>query len=159
MAWSDAPTFTTGQVVTAAQLNTLGGDLNVIGQTWPPYTPAWTAGTTNPAIGNGSLGASAMIAGKTVLYRIVLQPGSTTTFGAGTYGFSFPVSANVNYGEPVGRANVYDGTTHHPCLALAQSATTFFLVTCSGNAYVTPTVPVTLTSSCTITISGTYEGA
>ena len=159
MSWSSAPTFVTGSVVTAAQLNILSGDLNVIGSGWATYTPVWSSTGTAPSIGNGGLGGFAMLAGKTVLYRIFLQGGSTTTYGTGTWGFSLPVFGNITAGDPVGYASANDGTTNHPCMAIAVSNSTIDLVTCSSNAFVTPTVPFTFTNGQTLIINGSYQAA
>jgi hypothetical protein len=59
-----------------------------------PYTPTWTATTTNPTIGNGSLDGEWREFGDLVWLRIEMTAGSTTTFGSGFYGFSLPFRAH-----------------------------------------------------------------
>lgn len=60
------------------------------------YTPIWASSGTQPALGNGSLVGRYVRIGKFVHFTISLQPGSTTTFGTGTYTFSLPVTAVGN---------------------------------------------------------------
>ena len=57
---------------------------------WQSYTVSWTASTTNPAIGNGTLSGKYVQIGKTIICNIYLAPGSTTTFGSGNWSFSLP---------------------------------------------------------------------
>jgi hypothetical protein len=65
---------------------------------WTTYTPAWTAVTTNPAIGNGTLTGKYIIRpGGTCILRIYLVAGGTTMFGSGAWSFGMPagiVAAN-----------------------------------------------------------------
>lgn len=62
---------------------------------WNTYTPTWTAGTTNLAIGNGSLTGKYAIVGKTCHFTMFLQFGSTTTVGSGNYSFTYPVKTGA----------------------------------------------------------------
>lgn len=57
------------------------------------YTPAWTASTTNPVLGNGTLSAKYCRNSDTILGSVALTMGSTTTFGTGVYSISLPVAA------------------------------------------------------------------
>jgi len=64
---------------------------------WQSYTVSWTATTTNPSIGNGTLTGRYTQIGKTIMGNILLICGSTTTFGSGTWRFSLPkISASSN---------------------------------------------------------------
>ena len=64
---------------------------------WQAYTVSWTATTTNPSIGNGTLVGRYTQIGKTIMGNILLICGSTTTFGSGYWIFSLPkVSASSN---------------------------------------------------------------
>ena len=58
--------------------------------TWQSYTVSWTAATTNPSIGNGTLSGRYTQIGKTVIGSISLTMGSTTTYGTGAWSFSLP---------------------------------------------------------------------
>lgn len=88
-AGSDAPN---GPAAIAALANAVDGWLINL-PTWKPYTCTWTAATTNPVLGNGTIAARYMELGATVFCAGVLLAGSTTTFGAGTWQFSLPVTA------------------------------------------------------------------
>ena len=55
---------------------------------WTAYTPTWTAATTNPSIGNGTLAGRYTQIGKTCVLVIGLTAGSTTTYGSGNWSFS-----------------------------------------------------------------------
>ena len=62
-------TFTSGSVLTAAELNALG--------TWTSFTPAWT----NVTVGNGTQSAFYSVINKILFVRLRLTFGSTTSFG------------------------------------------------------------------------------
>ena len=71
-------------------------------------TVTWTAGVTNPVLGNGSLsGAYDLVAGLCT-YSVRFTAGSTTTFGTGDWSFSAPFVANVT---AVGSVWVFDSGT------------------------------------------------
>lgn len=75
-----------------------GGNLaqaaNISTTTWTSYTPQWTAPTTNPTVGNGSLVGAYCQIGRTYIVRIELVTNTTTTFGSGQYAFSLPTTAS-----------------------------------------------------------------
>ena len=60
---------------------------------WQSYTPTWTADTTNPAIGNGTLTGRYIVIGKLCTYVLGLVMGSTTNYGSGNWAFSLPINA------------------------------------------------------------------
>ena len=60
---------------------------------WISYTPAWTASTTNPVIGNGELTGGYRRIGDNAEFWVKLVAGSTTTFGSGDYRISLPITA------------------------------------------------------------------
>jgi len=55
------------------------------------YTPTWTASTTNPVLGNGTLIAKYCRNSDMIFGSVALTMGSTTTFGTGSYAISLPV--------------------------------------------------------------------
>ena len=65
---------------------------------WQAYTPIWTAVTTNPSIGNGTLAGRYNVIGKLCTYVLGLVMGSTTTYGSGNWAFSLPLNAANNAG-------------------------------------------------------------
>lgn len=75
------------------------------GGTWTAYTPSWTATTTNPSIGNGSIAGRYQLVGKTCIAKFEVVAGTTTNFGSGSWSFSLPftvaspggTSANWSY--------------------------------------------------------------
>lgn len=161
MAWWSPITWSAGQALTAAQLNQqLRDNMNAIG-TWTAYTPAWTA-TTNPAIGNGVIGGAYIKAGSTVLFRLRITPGSTTTFGSGGYTTSLPLALADSPVTFQGGLLV-PGTGWHPLWGLCGvGGTTMDLATTPATAgtflrAVSSTVPVTFASGHSIAITGSYQ--
>ncbi|MFF7210318.1 hypothetical protein ACFZAU_07210 [Streptomyces sp. NPDC008238] len=62
---------------------------------WNGYTPTWTATTTNPTIGDGTIAGRYALVGKTCHFQMTLVHGSTTTNGSGAYTFGLPVAAGA----------------------------------------------------------------
>jgi len=60
---------------------------------WQSHTVSWTAATTNPSIGNGTLTGRYIVIGKLCTYVLGLVMGSTTTYGSGNWAFSLPINA------------------------------------------------------------------
>lgn len=60
---------------------------------WDRYTPTWTAASTNPVLNDGTLIGRYMLIGRTVICRIHLVAGASTTFGSGAFRFSLPLTA------------------------------------------------------------------
>ncbi|GAA3769470.1 hypothetical protein ACFS5L_36385 [Streptomyces phyllanthi] len=67
---------------------------------WNAYTPAWTAETTNPAIGNGTLTGKYALVGKVCHFSALVTFGSTTAYGSGAYSLGLPVRAGALGGLP-----------------------------------------------------------
>ncbi|MEW2399583.1 hypothetical protein [Streptomyces sp. NPDC046862] len=67
---------------------------------WNTYAPAWTAETTSPAIGNGTLTGKYAVVGKVCHFTALIQFGSTTTYGSGDYSLGLPVRAGALGGLP-----------------------------------------------------------
>lgn len=65
----------------------------------PPinFAPTWLA-ATNPSLGNGSLFGVYTRFGNQINVNISLLPGSTTTFGSGSWSFSLPAPAKNRFG-------------------------------------------------------------
>jgi hypothetical protein len=138
----------------------LGGDTQT-------YTPAWTAVTTNPVLGNGTLTGRYVQIGKWVHLSIDLVMGSTTTYGSGSYSFSLPVNARTSsrigvpgmltdssagarymlYGYWAGPSSTMALTYHGVVGANVQSLG------------ISQGTPVTLANTDTMIFQGTYEAA
>ena len=65
---------------------------------WQSYTVSWTAVTTNPSIGNGTLSGRYVQIGKTCILVIALTMGSTTPSGSVHWSFSLPKTAKNTAG-------------------------------------------------------------
>lgn len=96
---------TSGQVLTAATLNTIGA-------VWETYTPALTASTTNP-----NLGTTGSAVGRYARINKIVIGQATFTFngtgiaaGSGFYFCSVPITAQ-NSGAAVGVSNAIDVST------------------------------------------------
>jgi len=134
---------------------------NVILGDWVAWTPVWTATTTNPVIGNGTLTGRYTRIGNTVHASIYLLFGSTTTAGSGVYYFSLPVAANASYINYWGGSwtatdvtvNNFNGSVR------AYGYTTIQLPFTGGSAYVAHQTPMTWGSGDSLRIHWTYEAA
>ena len=86
-------TYTPGEKLAAAKLNTEVRDFAAgVQATWDIYVPTVT-GTTDPSIGNGVLTGRYLRLGKTIICTIVMQMGSMTTYGSGTWTITLPVAS------------------------------------------------------------------
>lgn len=163
MAWSTPATWVAGIPTVANFNNRIRDQFNALGDAWASYSPAWTASTTNPVIGNGTLNGFYREIGKTIDYRIELTVGSTTTFGSGSYRMSLPTAARAaitSLAQPMGNAGLGDTSASARYLrtAVYLTTTTVFLADEAGTAW-TPTVPFTLANGDFVIIYGTYEAA
>jgi hypothetical protein len=148
--------FTAGQILTAAQINS-------IGETSTAYTPT----ITNFTLGNGTLSFAFTQVNKLVFVRGTITFGSTTAF-TGTPSFTFPRTAASFYGSQSYFGNVYildSGTAAFSGMCVALSATAFEMSAtlvngtyASQNAF-NATTPMTWTTNDTIRVSFVYEAA
>lgn len=133
---------------------------------WTSYTPTWTAGTTNPVLGNGTLVGLYQQFGKTIHYQINLTAGSTTTFGSGTYAFALPFTSANRGGTYIGNAHLLQSARYvgHFIISPGTSAASpsfpdSTLSPITRHSLWTPTVPLTYASTGQMRITGTYEAA
>lgn len=105
MTWSTPPTFLAGAVATAANLQALSDNLSAIGDPWIPYTPTWTAQTTNPSLGSGTITGAYAKAGSLVHWRMEILFAADTTAGSGTWYFTLPAPVFATY-YPLGHLMV-----------------------------------------------------
>jgi hypothetical protein len=131
---------------------------------WTSYTPTWAAiGGTQPAIGDGTLTGEYSRVGSTVLYRITLVAGSTTTFGSGgSWTFSLPVTS-VSYDAitPLATVNTLDTSTSTfaPGIATAQSTSTILPRLGASGIVITNALPWTWANGDKVSLMGTYQAA
>ncbi|MFE2555962.1 hypothetical protein ACFXGT_07990 [Streptomyces sp. NPDC059352] len=71
---------------------------------WTAYTPVWTAATTNPVLGNGTIVGKHRKIGRLVHFQIDLTMGSTTTYGTGAWSLTLPFTAAASSGSRIGVA-------------------------------------------------------
>jgi hypothetical protein len=129
---------------------------------WITYTPAWTATTTNPVIGNGTVQGGYRRIGNLVEFWIFLVAGSTTTYGSGIYQLSLPVtltSNNFNFGYQV--AILDDGVAWYPVTFIGQGVSSgfndkFIVSNNTGNLWA-PTFPFTFGTNDQIYVQGRYR--
>lgn len=112
MVWTAPRTYTPGETLTASTLNSdVRDNLRAIGGAWTPYTPAWTATTANPTLGNGALSGRYLSAGALTMVSISLTIGSTTAPGSGVYFLGLPVPQAAGTSNwPVGQAFLRDAS-------------------------------------------------
>lgn len=154
-----------GEVVSAALMNQeIRDQFNSMFAAWTSYTPTWTAATTNPVLGNGTLVGRHIKWGRTLIYHINLIMGSTTTYGSGAYSFDLPATSANAGATFVGTAQLaaaarWAGQT---LIIPNSSVTTLFFstnTTTTTLSAMTGTVPVTLASGNQLRMTGLYETA
>lgn len=132
---------------------------------WQDWTPVWTAATTNPSIGDGTLVGKYCVIGNTVHLIIGLVCGSTTTFGSGAWSFSlpFPVKAQTDINQTfIGQVIARDASPAenylHFCRVTryAKVINAFFNVS-SSSTIITDTSPFTWAESDQLFLQLTYE--
>ena len=164
----DDGTGTTGTVIDNAWKTELYNQIDgVVGGVWTAYTPTWSnSGTTQPAIGNGTVTGSYVVVGKTVHFEAILVAGTTTTFGdaAGFFAIGLPppppktLGGRVVFGFSAGCLSGA-GAAYPPALAYAFNATQMYFIIATGGAgaLIGPTAPFAWSSGATITVRGTYQ--
>ena len=163
------PNYAPGDVLTAAQMNS-------IGEAQGTYTATWTSSGTAPALGNGIITGFYMRINKLVFFQWSLATGSTSTFGTGTYYFNLPVtgSSRMVQNTPIGNAYIEssDGNVDYMGIAYIDTTSRGYIgVSASAAEFsydqlgkVSATIPETWTNSGTvkrptIRVTGTYEVA
>lgn len=133
--------------------------VNLISAPAVTFTPTWTASTTNPTIGDGTLRGWYSRSGSMVSATYEIIMGSTTTFGTGNYAFSLPrMSASPSV--HVGSAYCTDASAANACTigvvqVLAGSPGTARLQG-TGTGIWNPTTPITWASGDTLRFTVTY---
>jgi len=75
------------------------------------YTPTWTAVTTPPVLGNGTISGLVFRRGNQVTIQVILTMGSTTTYGSGAWSFSVPHTPSTSV-PGIGSALALDSGTN-----------------------------------------------
>jgi hypothetical protein len=130
---------------------------------WTSYTPVWTAATTNPNPGNGTLIGRYQKIGRQIVFHINLTCGSTTTFGSGGYNWTLPPFAAANLGASmIGSAQLLGTNRWAGQIVVSPAATSIstFFPPALGDcrlAFHSQGVPETMNSTSQVRITGVYE--
>lgn len=158
-------TWVVGETVSAALLNQeIRDQWNSVLGAWSTYTPTWTAVSTNPNIGNGSITGRYIKIGRTVTVSLMLTIGSTTTLGSGNYlfGVPFPAAAAVVSSVGAARLSASDTWLGHMLLASGGSTANVTFPTSATNtrgANMMGNQPETLAAGHVLRVSITYQAA
>lgn len=128
---------------------------------WTAYTPSWTAATTNPTLGNGTIAGRSRTIGKTMELWIRLVWGSTTS-STGSGGWRFTIPAAV---QPDQLMSVYvddnSASARWPgqcrMLGAATGDNMRIVVSAGGGALGGTAVPMTWATGDLIILQGTLE--
>jgi hypothetical protein len=130
---------------------------------WTTYAPSWTAASSNPSIGNGTITGRYKQIGKTVFVSIKIVMGTSTTYGSGNWRIALPVNA-VNADAVIlpttflrntvawyqgNSITAWQGDASYVTLLVNQGAT--------GSPAVSGSVPFSWQSTDNLTICGSYE--
>jgi uncharacterized membrane protein YbhN (UPF0104 family) len=165
MALATPRTWVVGEVVTAAIQNAeIRDQFNDIIAAWTTYTPTWTAATTNPVLGNGTIVGRYKKIGKVVNFQIDLTMGSTTTYGSGAWSVTLPFAAAASSGSRIGVAQALGGSRFPGQVVISPSATgtsPFFPSSSSVSnlSSVAATTPFAWANGNELRITGCYESA
>lgn len=113
MAWTAPKTWSTNDILTTSDMNTYVRDNELAIGTWSSYTPTWTAVTTNPTIGNGTITGRYTATTDWVELWIALVMGSTTTYGVGSYFVSLPFAAVGTFEQFMDASLYNNGISRH----------------------------------------------
>lgn len=131
------------------------------------YTPTWTGALANPTIGNGTITGSYTQFGKLVIAEARIDPGSTTTFGSGTYSMTVPVamkpaSTSVERRQ-IGTGFLIDGNAGPRSYVMAvqqyDATTAVFVPDNNSGARWSPTSPFLFDQNSEFRMLLTYEAA
>jgi hypothetical protein len=155
----NGPTGSTGTVGATGPTGPAASDANA----WSTYAVAWTASTTNPSIGDGTLTGRYKQIGKTTFVYVKMQAGSSTTFGSGSWRFSLPVNTNASTYAILPMTMLDNGSSWYQGLAYTEYEGDASYVTpvwnrgATGSIPVNATTPYTWVATDSLTFSGSYE--
>jgi hypothetical protein len=127
---------TTGVVVPTNWLDLLNANFAYLGAAWTSFSPSWTGSVSNPAIGNGTLSGAYLQVGKTLLGRIRMVAGTTTTFGSGDFRFTLPNSLSGVAAQQVVHGIAYDSSSGiaYALMGIVAASATFMYLFSHGSA-------------------------
>jgi len=123
---------------------------------WIAYTPLWTSTGTQPSIGNGTLVGKYTLIGTTCHFSGRFVPGSTSTFGSGTWLFGLPIAPGPVNSYIIGSAMLQDITPYKAYnLSVVPSGNKFYVQADTGQ--VSLNIPFTWVSGDALDFCGTYS--
>lgn len=121
------------------------------------YTPTWTAATTNPSLGNGTISGLVFKRGNLVTVQITLTMGSTTTYGSGAWSFSVPFAPSSSLAGFGSAVALDSGTIFRVGTVIANTgASTLGVYFDSDTAQASATRPFTWAQNDTLRLGITY---
>jgi hypothetical protein len=159
MAWTTPRTWVAGETVTAALMNThVRDNEKAIGDAWTTWTPTFSGGIS--AIGNATVTAKYLQAGKLVIGEVKVTMGGTTSFAAAAISITAPVNFAVTSSLAVGPAYMVDVSANLGYVGVATPlSATAFGIGYNGTAGATNLIPFTWASTDILSFSFTYEAA
>jgi len=130
---------------------------------WSTYTPAWTASSSNPAIGNGTITGRYKQIGKTTFVNVKISMGESTTYGTGNWRISLPVNAHDTSSAILPTTFLDNETAWYQGLSYTEyDGNTSYVVPVwdkgvTGSAAVSSSVPHTWATTDALAFSGSYE--
>jgi hypothetical protein len=153
--------FATGRLISGTDWATeVTNPFTAIQAAWTSYTPTWSASTTNPTLGNGTMVGFYDQVGKTVDFVMRITFGTTTTAGTGNYTFSLPVgTTGWPQGQPIGIATM-NNTGIKPGQANINSSSDFYVIRTSTETLISGAgAGAAWASTNYIYVTGRYETA
>lgn len=158
MAWTSPRTWVSGEVLTAALLNTHVRDnlleLNSTTSTWSTYTPTLTAGT----LGNGTIAGRYKQIGKVVHFTAKFVLGSTSAVSTGL-AVSLPVTSTASTPASLIQGFAYDVSGNQGYWLAGEHSTTTITPYINAAGTLQATSPFTWATGDSITVTGAYEAA
>lgn len=159
--WTPPKTWATSDILTSSDMNTYVRDNeNAMGKL-TAYSPGWTAATTNPTIGNGTIVGKYFAVEEWCWVSIQIVAGSTTSGGSGSYNVSLPVSAATLSGEQDLPVVLYNtGVARYLAVGIIASGGSSMLTNLTGVAagFWTQSSPFTFAASGNMmSVSGIYR--
>lgn len=148
--------FTTSQVVTAADLNALVDALNDAQAAWTTYAPAMTGSGSNPANYTTTNSAFTRI-GKLIHFRACIQAAGGFTIGSGNYSVGLPVTPAASSRRITWSGTYFDTSANksYPMLPRLVSGAAWMAI--SDSVGVGSSSPVTPAAGDEWVVNGVYE--
>lgn len=160
MTWTGTlPTIVAFAKILGTDVGTIRDAVAGVTDPWTSYSPSWTAATSNPSIGNGSISGSYIQSGKLVIATASITMGSTTTYGSGVWRVSMPVTA-ASSGLHVGSVLLLDSsasTGRRPGVCFLGATTYVEFISTTG--VVGASDPFVWATGDILRLSMTYEAA